>query len=125
MKDLTYSKLELAGAVPKSLNELFAMSHWARRRYKEDVSNLIFYEAKLQKPGPALGKCKIKFELYFSKNRKRDYDNFLGGLKFWIDGLRYAKLITEDNSEVLTGLSVEFYQSEKESTIIKIFDEPE
>ena len=106
--------------IPKSLNELFKLGGFGRNRHKNDILGEVFLEIKRQKIKPIIGVVSLVYELTFEKRRARDLDNFIAGTKYWTDALRKAKIIAEDNSEVLKAISVEFKQGEKLQTIIRI-----
>lgn len=55
---------------------------------------------------PCLQRPQVKVVYYFRTRRRRDKDNYAP--KFILDALRYARIIAEDNAEVLELLPVEF-----------------
>ena|SRR3990167_2275354 len=105
--------------VPPSLNKLFAMNHWSRGKLKKEIESLIYYECKKQKIKKIEGPLCLSFVLTFKKKRIRDIDNYTAGTKFLTDGLRYAGIISDDNSEIVKEIKVQFIQGKKDQTIIE------
>ena len=110
----------LPNFIPKSLNVLFAMNHWKRAAYKKEVSELVGWLCKGQTIEPIVGPIDIHFTFQFKAKRNRDMDNFIGGAKFIIDGLKDAGIIPDDNSDIVKSITVQFKKGSKEQTIIKL-----
>lgn len=106
--------------LPKSLNELLGMNHWARNSYKKETSELIGWLCKGLKP--IIKPVKIHYKLTFDKKRKRDLDNYIGGTKYFNDALKDAGIIPDDNSEIITQISIEFVQGTKKETEITFYE---
>ena len=104
---------------PKSLNQLFAMHSMVRYKYSKETKEMVGWIAqqyKLDKKFPV----KIKFTITFDKIRRRDVDNYLGGCKYWIDGLVAGGLLPDDCTEYVKAVSVELKVGKKTETTIEI-----
>ena len=107
-------------SVPERLNKLFTMHRMARYAYKKQVMEEVGWEVKAQKIKAVKGPVILQFVLTFSKKRNRDKDNYLGGLKFVIDGLKDAGIIKDDNSDIVQSINCAFAINDKKETRIMI-----
>jgi hypothetical protein len=90
--------------LPKiSCNE-FNNMHWsAKKRMRETFYEAIWYTCKKNGMQPIRNNCRINFVF---RNRF-DADNNGDMVKMIVDGLRYAKIIKDDNKKYFTGYSVD------------------
>ena len=106
---------------PKSLNQLFAMNRWDRTRYRDDVRKTVWY---LTRKIPTLScftePVTMHLTAIFKDKRSRDLDNYIGGSKYLIDGLRHAGIITDDNTECVKAITMELKKGPENKTIIEI-----
>jgi len=93
--------------------------HWAKRE-KEQIrwDEEIFVFCRQNKIKQIKGKVKITLRYFFPDRRLRDYDNYAGKQIF--DSLK-RQVIEEDNSRIVTSLTLEFdYDKENSRTEIYI-----
>lgn len=84
--------------LPPSLNE-WSRKHW-RVRHREVTEMTANLQALVAvKKLPRFTKATVQLVYYFRDGRHRDPDNYVP--KFLLDGLRKAKIISDDNSTVL------------------------
>ena len=106
--------------VPLSLNKLFRLGWKALDRYRKDIALEVGWAIKQQKLRPVSYPVVLDFEVSFGLKRIRDYDNYIGGAKFFIDPLREMKILSEDNSNVVKEIRMRFVNGGKDKTIIRI-----
>lgn len=83
-----------------SLNE-YLRWHWAEReKYGTELREPLILLKTAYKL-PTLERARIESVICFKAKRKRDQDNYTGGLKPLIDAIKEAHIIAEDDSEVL------------------------
>ena len=99
-----------------SLNKLLGMHRMKRADYKKEISAKIGWFCRLQNIQPVKSPVIMQYILTFDVKRKRDYDNYLGGTKYFNDALRDASIIPEDNSEIIQGINMTFNQGDKKQT---------
>jgi hypothetical protein len=88
-------KIILKNERPMSWNKLYAGTHWTKRNAEaERVHSLIYLSLSRSQRVPFLEKVNIFITVYF-KNRPFDSDNIAD--KFYIDGLKHANVIQEDD----------------------------
>lgn len=85
--------------LPKSLNRVLRMHKMERERYftkcKNDVWALTHEKGK-KRPRKPYQRAKIVMTFIFPDNIVRDFDNYIGGMKGAIDGIKAAKIIEDD-----------------------------
>ena len=65
-------------------------------KQKKENTNIVYYECLAQKLKPFKNKIDLDITFY-CKNKRKDKDNILGGaIKFILDGLIAAEIITND-----------------------------
>jgi Holliday junction resolvase RusA-like endonuclease len=99
-------RITIPGELP-SLN-VWCRWHWAKRKDKLDNLTRCMRLMKQAFKIPRYELPQVRVVYYFRTRRKRDMDNYTAALKPVLDAMRYAGIITEDNSEVLELLPVEF-----------------
>jgi Holliday junction resolvase RusA-like endonuclease len=84
--------------LPKSLNELFSIHHMKRYSYFKDWKKYVSLSARGEKliPEKPFEKVKVSVCFVFPDNKTRDMDNYIGGAKGLMDGLKKAKIIKDD-----------------------------
>ena len=55
---------------------------------------------------PALGRCRIRAELHFTDNRRRDDHNYFPTVKALVDGLVDYGLVPDDSRQYLVGVEI-------------------
>jgi hypothetical protein len=101
-------------------------SHFLSRELKRELkakANTFVYLAKLQYKieKPFYGAVLHRF-WFFKDKRKRDYDNFFSGTKYYTDALVKQKIIESDDSEhLLVGQSY-FYDNRKEEKLVYVLE---
>jgi Holliday junction resolvase RusA-like endonuclease len=111
--------LTLKDFCPPSLNQIFG-KHWRiQKKMKDEIVALICYEAKSQGLKP-VKRCIMHYDITHKKNLRRDYDNVC--IKQINDGLRYAGILPDDNSEVVTAISMIFHKGTRDITEISIVE---
>lgn len=117
---MTYSlEFELLG-LPKLPNELLTR-HWSKvvadsKRWKNDV----FLITAGKRPSSPL--LKAKLTLVRRSTKEPDRDNLYGSFKPVIDGLITAKIIEDDNPQVISKMSVRWEKigQKKGSIYVKV-----
>ena len=85
--------------LPPSINEWQNMHHMKKTRLKNSVEHDVFYAAYNQRPKKPFKKATVKITIFFATNRRRDERNY--DCKWLIDGLVTAKLIKDDNIDII------------------------
>ena len=85
--------------LPKSLNKIIRMKRILIYQYYKECEWYVYWLVKAEKERPkeAFKKAKMIITFIFPDNRARDFDNFIGGSKGFIDGIKKAKLIKDDS----------------------------
>lgn len=102
-------KLKING-LPKTLNQLNSLRHWALRHAHTKQWKQLVWQAILQNQAcgrppnsyathPLLPKAHLK--LIRCSSSQPDFDNLCGSFKCVIDGLKAAKIILDDKPEVI------------------------
>lgn len=89
--------------MPPSQNVL-DREHWRRRKERVDVLTLLFRSvrfASTDAPAPLFHRALLVPLIFFPQRRRRDYANYMGGLKQFVDGLTHAGWLTDDDTEHL------------------------
>jgi Holliday junction resolvase RusA-like endonuclease len=91
-------RLEIPG-LPKSMNNILRMHRMEAYKYFRDCQDEIVLIAKRDKviPKEPFEKAEIKIMFVFPDKIKRDFDNMFGGCKGYIDGIKKAGIIVDDN----------------------------
>jgi len=103
--------------IPPSLNVYLRWHYSTRRQYLSrliDYMTLLAWGFKL----PMTPAAMVQIIYYFPDGRRRDKDNYGG--KQILDALRYARLIADDNRQVLT-LPEPVFEVDKERPRVEIF----
>ena len=89
--------------LPKSLNEIIRMKKILIRKYYRECKNDTMWLIKAEKnlPKKPFKKTKMIITFMFPDNRARDLDNYIGGSKGFIDGIKRAGLIEDDSWQKL------------------------
>jgi len=85
--------------LPISLNRIFRMHKMERGKYFKKCKNDVWaltHEKGKSRPRNPYQKAKIVITFIFPDKGIRDFDNFLGGSKGVIDGIKAAKIIEDD-----------------------------
>jgi len=85
--------------LPKSLNRILRMHRMERDRYFTRCKNDIWaltHEKGNKRPRRPYQKAKIIMTFIFPDNGIRDLDNYIGGMKGAVDGIKAAKIIEDD-----------------------------
>lgn len=85
--------------LPKSLNRILRMHRMERDRYFNKCKNDVWaltHEKGNRRPRKPYQRAKIIMTFIFPDNVIRDFDNFIGGMKGAIDGIKAAKIIEDD-----------------------------
>ena len=86
-----------------SINEWKKWHYHKYNKIKKSWAEEMFYITRGMKG--IEGKVEVTVRYYFKDKRKRDLDNY--SPKFILDALVHANIIEEDNSSIVTRLSVE------------------
>jgi len=83
---------------PPSLN-VWSRQHWSyRKRQVDEISGCLRWLAVVERL-PCFARARVEVVYYFRDTRRRDPDNFTP--KTFLDGIRHAGLISDDNAAVL------------------------
>lgn len=89
--------------LPKSLNQIIRMKRILIYIYYKGCERDVFWlvKAKKDRPKEPFKKAKMIITFVFPDNKARDFDNFIGGSKGFIDGIKKAGLIEDDKWQKL------------------------
>ena|SRR3990167_1365460 len=107
---------------PQSLNTLLRINRWVREKYRKEIAELIGWLCKSQKIKPVKNPVILQFIVTFNNKHRHDYDNYLGGAKYIIDGLKEAGIFPDDNSKVITAINMSFKIGRDKETKIEIIE---
>jgi len=85
--------------LPKSLNRVLRMHRMERDRYFTRCKNDIWaltHEKGNKRPRRPYQKAKITMTFIFPDNGIKDFDNYIGGMKGAIDGIKAGRIIEDD-----------------------------
>jgi len=85
--------------LPPSLNDWQNLHVMEKARRKKQVEHDVYYASYNQRPPKPYEKAKVKITIFFLTKRRRDERNF--DAKWLIDSLIVAKLIKDDNVDVI------------------------
>jgi len=85
--------------LPPSLNEWQNLHPLEKSRRKKQVEHDVYYASYNQRPPVPYEKAKVTIRILFPLKRRRDERNY--DCKWLIDGLVAAKLIKDDNINVI------------------------
>lgn len=85
--------------LPPSLNEWQNLHHMEKHRRKKQVEHDMYYASYNQRPPEPFEKAKVRIKIFFPTIRRRDERNF--DCKWLIDSLVIAKIIKDDNIDVI------------------------
>jgi hypothetical protein len=95
-------KIPIERAIPPSLNAFIALRRMAQNALKQRYKDFAIWLAGYYKiENLHLSKAKITYIFYFADKRRRDFDNFVLGPKFFDDGFVLAGIFNDDNGENL------------------------
>lgn len=100
-------ELQFEGAMLLSPNMLFALTHWERVPYRKAWHEKIYWAVMEVTRGPAHLETFDFFDIEARRTSPKlcDTDALAGYFKFPIDGLRYAKMIVDDNPKYFRHLN--------------------
>jgi len=89
--------------LPKSLNKIIRMKRILIRLYYRECKHYIQWliKSKKRKPDKPYKKAKIFITFTFPDNKARDLDNYIGGCKGFIDGIKKEGIIEDDSWQKL------------------------
>ena len=89
--------------LPKSLNEIVRMKNILRHLYYKECEKDAFYLIKAEKDRPRepFKKANMIITFVFPDRKSRDIDNYVGGSKGFIDGIKKARAIEDDSWQKL------------------------
>lgn len=96
-------KIILNGENPQSWNAYYSGSHWSNRAEEAERVRLLVRSA-LPRDIPQFQKCHIKISVFFGDKRIHDVDNICA--KFYIDALKAAGVMPDDNYKYVPMLTV-------------------
>lgn len=101
-RDMQEIKIEIP-YLPKSLNQIIRMKRILIYLYYKECEKDVFWlvKAKKDRPKEPFKKAKMIITFVFPDNKARDFDNFIGGSKGFIDGIKKAGLIEDDKWQKL------------------------
>lgn len=105
---LTIKKLKCS-----SVNTVYAMHHRARHEHKKDIQKLAYYEALQHRKH--FDTARITFTAHFKGKRKHDPDNLY--VKPMMDALVHARVIDDDNNEVVQSVTLKVVTGAKEDFV--------
>ena len=114
---------------PPSLNKIINANRYANAKLKKDWSNIMWFEIyrSINETGASKFKDKVhmKIIINFKTKGRRDWDNFIGGLKYLIDPLVENGVIKDDSRKIITKFDVEMNlgTGKPNETIIEISEE--
>ena len=89
--------------LPKSLNEIIRKKKILIYIYYKECEKDVFWlvKAKKDRPKEPFKKAKMIITFVFPDKRARDFDNYIGGSKGFIDGIKKAGVIEDDSWQKL------------------------
>ena len=102
-----------------SLNVYRNAHHFKLNKMKADWSELTKIAVLQQKIKPVKS-CDIIFTFNFIDKRRRDLDNYSATIKFILDGLVNANVISDDNYEIVRSITILKGKINKELVKIEI-----
>lgn len=109
-------KLDIA-RTPHSLNKVLRLNWRVRNEYQHMIDSLI-HAMWLKEGRPIfLNPVKVRYVLYFPVDRSRDYDNYLGGAKYFTDALKRTFFLRDDQ-KFLKKVDVDFAVGPEKTTIL-------
>jgi Holliday junction resolvase RusA-like endonuclease len=91
--------------------------HWRVRSEEKEKVDYFFYEQWLKLNRVMFLKpIKIHYDIYFSITRRRDFDNYIAGTKFFNDAVKRTFTVRDD-SKWIVGLSVSFHQGDDKTVV--------
>jgi Holliday junction resolvase RusA-like endonuclease len=102
-----------------SLNVYRNSHHFKLNKMKADWSELTKIAVLQQKIKPVKS-CDIIFTFNFIDKRRRDLDNYSATIKFILDGLVSANVISDDNYEIVRSITILKGKVSKEFVKIEI-----
>jgi hypothetical protein len=107
-------------AIPPSLNSFIAMRRMAQNSLKQKYKEFAIWLAYYYKINNLnLSRAKITYIFYFTDKRRRDFDNFVLGPKFFDDGFVESRVFLDDNGENLK-LELENFRYDKQNGRMEI-----
>ena len=107
--------------LPPSLNEWQNIHHMEKHKRKTQVEHDVYYASYNQRPKRPYERAKVRIKLFFPTIRRRDERNY--DCKWLIDGLVTAKIIKDDNIDVIGRPEIQIkYDKYKPRTIIEVWE---
>jgi len=107
---------------PYSLNKLLGANRWTNSQRKKDMALMMLPYLRRHK-NAMLENVTIKIVLNFENKQRRDYDNFIGGMKYILDPLVDAKILKDDSCIEIKKFEFEMnIGTGKTETIINILE---
>ena len=99
------------------------MNHWDRNEAIQEWKQMAFIASLEQRPYPCLSRARLSCTFRFPNTRRHDFDNLVASLKGAIDGLVLAKVLTDDTTEVVAGITVDAVTDPKQprETILSVY----
>lgn len=115
------NKIIITGRLPgRNEAENAARTHWARgAKLKKEATELVAWECKTQHVQKIDGEVIVEVTFY-ERDRRRDADNVLGGLKYILDGLVVAGVLTDDSRKYVE-LKINPVEVDKTDPRIEVF----
>jgi Holliday junction resolvase RusA-like endonuclease len=85
--------------LPLSLNEWQNLHPMKKARLKKQAEHDVYYASYNQRPPEPFERAKVRIKIFFPTMRRRDERNY--DCKWLIDGLVTAKIIKDDNIDVI------------------------
>jgi hypothetical protein len=85
--------------LPPSLNDWQNLHPMGKARRKKQVEHDVYYASYNHRPPQPYEKAKVRIKIFFPTIRRRDERNY--DCKWLIDGLVTAKIIKDDNIDVI------------------------
>jgi Holliday junction resolvase RusA-like endonuclease len=102
-----------------SLNEYRNTNYHYLNKLKKEWTKIVKLSS-LQNNIKPVNKCDITFYFHFSDKRRRDPDNYSATIKFIMDGLVTAKVLSDDNFNYVESITIKRGAIQNESVTIQI-----
>lgn len=108
--------------IPMNLNEYRNAHFQVLNQQKKMWERLTIAESIAQKIQP-VKRCQLTIHYFFKDRRKHDPDNYAASLKFILDGLVKAKILPDDNFDVIDSITIRQGGIDKKPYLIIQMDE--
>ena len=115
-----YFRVVISGAKILSYNEILALHHYNRAKYRKAIHNLMHHATLLITRGPANFSIFEKFKItaIITSPSGVDLDALPSYLKYPIDGLRYSGVLMEDNQKHMKSIDATYEKGDYSLEII-------